>query len=346
MPALSRKAIPAGAAHERRLEAARQPRVVYFSRGYAPFTSGPRAIVARDLCAALADAGASVLAVVRAATEPVGLARRLSLEPPRPGGTTTYEGLSIDGRARVVLQVGAADPTRAELGAWLSEYFERWHDRPDLVCMGAGTESLRPTRVEAVIEERRLGFFPGIDQVAFRAPPDPVARKPAAKLAVQRRLGLPVRGRAPLVVAVGARDASLWSAELEQVFDRAAAQIVNDDPTAEPAERRELYQAADFALLIHDAPEDGPSDLAPAAFGAVPIAPRDGRYETVLAEAHLPSGTGTAFLFAPDPDRLTAAARAALRAYAHPGFATLCRHAASLDLGWARPAHRVLAALR
>jgi hypothetical protein len=346
MAAVSRKALPPRGARKPGNQPIRTPRVVYFARGYAPFTSGPQAVVARDLCAALAEAGAAVLAVARTPTHPAGLARRLTLSPAQPGGTTLYEGLSIDGRTRVALIVGDADPSGARLGAWLSEYFERWHDSVDLVCMGRDTEAMRPTRVETVLEERRLGFLPGIDQIAFRAPREVLALKPAAKLAVQRRLGLPVRAHAPLIVAVGARDASLWSDGLERELDRAGAQLVPEDLTADLAQRRELYAAADFALLVHDAPEDGPGDLAPAAFGAVPIAPRDGCYETVLTEVHLPSRTGTSFLFAPEADRLIAATRAALRAYRHADFAAVARHASELDLGWARPAHRILAALR
>lgn len=346
MAAVSRKALPPRGARKPGIRPIRAPRVVYFARGYAPFTPGPRAVVARDLCAALAEAGAAVLAVVRTTARPAGLARRLTEEPTHPDGTTTFEGRSIDGRARVVLLGGDTDPSGATLGAWLSAYFERWHDSLDLVCMGRDTEALRPTRVEKVIEERRLGFCSGIDQIAFRAPREVLALKPAAKLAVQHRLGLPVRANAPLLVAVGARDPSLWSAELERELDRAGAQLVTEETGIDLAQRRQLYAAADFALLIHDAPEDGPGDLAPAVFGAVPIAPRDGCYETVLTEAHLPSRTGTAFLFAPEAARLVAATRAALRAYRHPDFNAVARHASELDLGWARPAHRILAALR
>ncbi len=337
-------------------------RVLYSTPEIAPFAGdGPESALARCLAAGLVRAGAWVT-VAAPWTEPAApsrLARRLSPAATSRGPVTVYEG-PLPGGGGEVLLVEIGDPT-AVVEAALSLA------RPDVVHLALGDDALAAAlaaRGIPAVRDEELELAAGVDTARWPRPADATAGKPAAKRRAQRALGLPPVATAPLFVAELTPshpiDPLLWSGELESLLAAAGAQLVvvhagdGDGPAprsrrattvtgADDERRRELLWAADFAILAHE-PTRGPSNLHAARYGAVPIAPREAPYAGTLVELDLTTATGSGIFYAPDPERLVAAARRALRAYAHPHFPAVARGAARLDLGWLRPARAALGA--
>ncbi len=337
-------------------------RVLYSTPEIAPFVgAGPESALARCLAAGLVQAGArvTVAAPWHEAEPPSRLARRLSPAPTSRGPVTVFEG-PLPGGGGQVLVAATDDPIAVVEAALACEGADIAH-----LALGgdAALATLAARGIPALLDDD-LELTPGIDPARWPRPTGALADKPAAKRRAQVALGLPPLATAPLFVAESTPshpiDPLLWSDELEAVLAAAGALLVvvhaGSDAALAPRsrrattvvgarddERRRILAAADFAILAHE-PSRGPSDLQSARYGAVPIAPRETPYTNTLVELDLATTTGTGIFYAPDPERLVAAIRRALRAYAHPHFAATARGAARLDLDWLRPARVALGA--
>lgn len=337
-------------------------RVLYSTPEIAPFTgAGPESALARCLAAGLVRAGArvTVAAPWTAAEPPSRLARRLAPAPTSRGPVAVFEGPLPGGGGQVLL--AATDDPIAVIEAALA------CGPADVAHLALGGDAALATLaargIPALLDDD-LELTPGIDPARWPRPADAMADKPAAKRRAQLAHGLPPLATAPLFVAESTPsqpiDPLLWSDDLEAELATAGAQLLvvhagdGDSPApssrraatvvgAGDDQRRQLLAAADFAILAHE-PSRGPSDLHAARYGAVPIAPREAPYTNTLVELDLATATGSGIFYAPDPERLVAAVRRALRAHRHPHFAATARGTARLDLDWLRPARVALGA--
>jgi len=104
---------------------------------------------------------------------------------------------------------------------------------------------------------------------------------------------------------------------------------------------RQLYAAADLALVLSAGGPGGNRQLFAQRYGAVPIAFATGGLVDAIVDADVELETGTGFLFdALDADALLGALSRAFSAYGNPAFARLRRRVMRLDVAWDRPARR------
>ena len=250
-------------------------------------------------------------------------------------------------------------------------------DAPSLVA------SVKESLMGALGAREVRGIVNGIDAALWNPLTDPLlpARfdpvdlrgKARCKSAIQRELGLPVRGDLPLLM-VWAVPSTSSAEEVEpwRRFIKVVARLMRNDiqvvcvgaPTGEAQLNEALAEfqdrwpdrfqvrpaakalehhalgAADLALTLSDhAPAPTPALIA-QRYGAVPVAPAVGAMldSVVDCDAKLRSGTG--FLYAPrDEDALLATLRRALAAtQLGNDFVELQRRVMRLDSSWERSA--------
>ncbi len=104
---------------------------------------------------------------------------------------------------------------------------------------------------------------------------------------------------------------------------------------------RQLFAAADLALVLSAGGPGGNRQLFAQRYGAVPIAFATGALVDAIVDADAELDTGTGFLFdALDAEALNGALSRAFSAYGNPAFARLRRRVMRLDVAWDRPARR------
>ncbi len=104
---------------------------------------------------------------------------------------------------------------------------------------------------------------------------------------------------------------------------------------------RQLYAAADLALVLATGGPGGNRQLFAQRYGAVPIAYASGGLVDAIVDADAGLETGTGFLFdVLEPEALLGALSRAFSAYGNPAFARLRRRVMRLDLAWDRAARR------
>jgi len=104
---------------------------------------------------------------------------------------------------------------------------------------------------------------------------------------------------------------------------------------------RQLFAAADLALVLSAGGPGGTRQLFAQRYGAVPVAFASGGLVDAIVDADVDLETGTGFLFdALDSDSLLGALSRAFSAYGNPAFARLRRRVMRLDVAWDRPARR------
>lgn len=239
---------------------------------------------------------------------------------------------------------------------------------------GLGLEGVLRQRGSALV-----GILNGIDQSIWNPATDPSlvsrydAESPGAKgrckADLQRRLGLPVEPRLPLLGTVSRlaweKGLDVLAKALERLLraDVQVAVLGKGEPAQEAAFRKLADQWRDRMVYVNEVPEPlahqlyagadlfvMPSRFEPCGlaqmyaqrYGTPPIVhATGGLIDTVVdCDAHLETGTG--FVFQDEtPTDLVAAMRRALAAYAQPElFAKLVRRVMKLDHGWDRSARR------
>jgi starch synthase len=106
---------------------------------------------------------------------------------------------------------------------------------------------------------------------------------------------------------------------------------------------RQLYAAADLALILPAPGAGGDRQLFAQRYGAVPIAYAAGSAVDAIVDADAELETGTGFLFdSLDAEAMLGGLSRAFSAYGSPKFARVRRRVMRLDLTWDRPARRYL----
>lgn len=362
-------------------------RVLFFVPELSPVSGdSPLALAASFLCRELGASYLDLTVVAPRANdrdpEQFGYARRL--EPiVVPGGEepslelTLFEGMLPSGEGRVFVLDTPDHATALRAGLDLARQRDLW---PHVVHAGRGADGAAAALaafeggdlpMPALVTSSELDIPPGIDEARWQTAPDPVARKPEAKLELQRAWGLPPRAKTPLVAVLGpacslasadgsAAELTGLDAQLALLADREADRelvtrlrdLASRNPTRvatrvaeDDSSVRAVLEAADLVLLPSPHPTDAFSPLYCVHFGAAPIAPNQGDFSKLLVDFDPRSGTGNGFLFAPDSASGAAAAtRRAVRAY-HQGpkqFEILARRLASMDVSWTTAALRHL----
>jgi len=240
--------------------------------------------------------------------------------------------------------------------------------------MGAKLEGVLRARGESL-----LGIVNGVDYAVWNPATDPAiaarydaedfSNKARCKGALQKELGLPIDGQAPLFVVVGRmvdqKGTDIATAALPKLLRGTDAQVVfagDGEPglvaaveavVAKAAGRaafvraasetvvHRMFAGADFAIVPSRYEPCGLVQMYAQRYGALPVAHATGGLVDTIVDADAKLETGTGFLFdAPSHDALLGAAERAVAARTLPRFAALVRRAMRLDRGWDRPARR------
>lgn len=223
------------------------------------------------------------------------------------------------------------------------------------------------------LPEPLIGILGGVDYAVFNPATDAaiesrfdaedVSNKGSCKTALVRAAALELEDR-PLIVAFAAGCGEAEHRQLLHALPRILDQDVgvvitgaNSDlrsaltplledyagslglANAEDGELRRCFAAADFALILRDAPASSAA-MAAQRYGALPIAYAGAGATDVVTDADAELETGTGFLYREGEEALVSAVTRALAAYQHPRFASFRRRVMRRDLGWDRPARR------
>jgi starch synthase len=236
------------------------------------------------------------------------------------------------------------------------------------------------------LKQPMLGIPGGIDYARYNPAIDPLlvarydaedfSQKGTCKTALQRELGLELDLKCPMMFVPGSlRDdlgGQLIVGSLSNMLDQPLSVVVsahpNDSaemadavrrlaqqwpkqltllPTDSPQGRHRALSAADFVLLTAQQSPLDSGHLLAQRYGALPIAIRTGHYASSLVDCDAKLETGSAFLFdEPSIAALTGAVARAVTAWGRPEFDRLRRRTMRQDLGWERPARRMLQVYR
>jgi len=218
---------------------------------------------------------------------------------------------------------------------------------------------------------------PAIDPLlAARYDAEDFSQKGTCKTALQRELGLDLELDCPLFFVPGPFDTEasmrLLTGSLLRIIDQPlslviAARAADESEVARlalslaqkwpkrvallnvdtaPAFHRAL-SAADFTLLTGQKSPLETNHLFAQRYGALPVAIAAGIFEDSLVDCDSKLETGNAFQFRESTaeDLLGAVARA-VTAFKHPDFDKLRRRTMKKDLGWERPARRMVQVYR
>ena len=187
--------------------------------------------------------------------------------------------------------------------------------------------------------------------------------------ALQRELGLPHEGGAPILASVGRlaeqKGVDALLAAIPKILRATDAQIVvagDGDPkmaerlteaasksqgrmvfvgAAPEAQVHRIFAGADFVLLPSRYEPCGLVQLYAQRYGTLPVANATGGFIDTIVDCDARLETGSGFLFlGVTPANLVAAVERAVVARASPGWASLVKRVMRLDRGWERPARR------
>jgi len=231
-----------------------------------------------------------------------------------------------------------------------------------------------------------VGILGGIDYSKMNPAIDPLiaarydaedhSQKGTCKTALQRELGLELDQNRPLFFFPGPLSSDLagsaFAQSIERLLDQPLSLVVGqdeDDDEFLSAEVRNIAQkwpsrvatlalgaaqplhramsGADFVIL---ATPRSPLDTTPLfaqRYGTLPIALARGIYADSLVDADAKLETGHAFLFEREvAEEVLGAVARAVTAYGQPEFVRFRRRAMRRDLGWERPARRMVQVYR
>ena len=186
---------------------------------------------------------------------------------------------------------------------------------------------------------------------------------------MQRELGLPLDGQAPLVACVGRvveqKGMDLLASALPRILRGTDAQVVvagEGEPgliatlqaaiakshgravfaqAASEALVHRIFAGADIMLVPSRYEPCGLVQLYAQRYGALPVARATGGLVDTIVDCDAKLETGTGFLFEePTADALLGATERALAARTLPRWQALMRRVMKLDRGWERPARR------
>jgi starch synthase len=236
--------------------------------------------------------------------------------------------------------------------------------------------------VVAKLEKPPLGIQGGIDYARYNPAIDPLlaarydaedfSQKNTCKTALQRELGLDLDLNCPLFFVPGpiaeGPGAQPLRCCLEKMLDQPLSVVIalnsTDDAdmvdvathmasqwpgrsatlntdTAQAMHR--ALSAADFVLLASGNSPVETNHLLAQRYGAVPIAIAKGVFLDNLVDCDAKLDTGCAFLFGDETaEGLLGAVARAVTAFGRPEFERLRRRIMKRDMGWERPARRML----
>jgi starch synthase len=239
---------------------------------------------------------------------------------------------------------------------------------------GAGLDGVLRGRSESL-----LGITNGIDYAIWNPATDPAlaarydaedfSNKARCKGALQRELGLPIEGVAPLLAYVGRmveqKGTNLFAAAMPKVLRATEAQIVlagDGDPSLVAAVESAVEKSHGRAKFVRGASEEVvhrmfagadlvaiPSRYEPCGlvqmyaqrYGALPVARATGGLLDTIVDCDAKLETGTGFLFEEaSVESLLAATERAIAARRLARWPALVRRALRLDRSWDRPARR------
>jgi starch synthase len=261
--------------------------------------------------------------------------------------------------------------TTADAVTTVSPTYAREIQMPD---HGAKLDGVLRARGEGL-----LGIANGIDYAVWNPATDPAlvvrydaegaANKARSKGALQKELGLPIDGQAPLVAYVGRmveqKGTDLVAAAAPKLLRGTDAQLViaGDgegslvsavEAAVAKSHGRAAFARAAGESLVHRIFAGAdlvvvPSRYEPCGlvqmygqrYGALPVAHATGGLVDTIVDCDAKLETGTGFLFdAPTVDALLGATERAIAARALPRWPDVVRRAMRLDRGWERPARR------
>jgi len=236
--------------------------------------------------------------------------------------------------------------------------------------------------LDGVLREREgglVGIVNGVDYAVWNPATDPalVARydaedptnKARCKGALQREVGLPIDGAAPLIAFVGrlaeqkgvdvllgvlprlqrVSDAQVLIAgdgdpsivgAIEATVAKSNGRVVFARAASEPLVHR-VFAASDFVCVPSRFEPCGLVQLYAQRYGALPVAHATGGLVDTIVDCDSKLETGTGFLFdAPAKDALLGALERAIAARVLPRWPALVRRVMRLDRGWEGPARR------
>ena len=240
----------------------------------------------------------------------------------------------------------------------------------------------RGARLDGLLRERGeklVGIVNGVDHAVWNPATDPAlaarydaedfTNKARCKGALQKELGLPLDGHAPLVLCVGrmveqkgtdlavtatpkllrGTDAQVVFAgdgapsiveAVEAVVARSHGRAVFARAASEPLVHR-MFAGADLVLVPSRYEPCGLVQMYAQRYGALPVARATGGLIDTIVDCDASLETGTGFLFEEATcESLLGAAERAIAARALPRWPGLVRRAMRLDRGWDRPARR------
>jgi starch synthase len=214
----------------------------------------------------------------------------------------------------------------------------------DLAVYNPATDAALPTRFDAAAPEAKGNARTavlralGLDTPTSR-PVVLVETAPNGAPAITTLLGaLPALARLQVQLIVAGFGAA--PADAAEVLD-ALAPLVHWIPEVDPAERRRLLAAADFALCIDRHAPTARALAQAARYGTIPIAYATDAVPDRVVDADASLETGTGFLFDAMTQRaLTGAVARAVAAYSRPGLGALRRRVMRRDYAWDGPARR------
>ncbi len=232
--------------------------------------------------------------------------------------------------------------------------------------------------VLAALPEPVLGIPGGVDYATCNPATDTAlesrfdaedpSNKGRSKMAALKKLELELELDRPLLVFLGDLDrepgADALFQALPEILKLDLALVLANTGSAAAAERfqavareyagdlscvsnvddrfaRQLFAAADLALVLSTGGPGGSRQLFAQRYGAVPIAFATGGLLDAIVDADAELETGTGFLFdVLEAEALLGALSRAFSAYGNPAFARLRRRVMRLDLAWDRAARR------
>jgi starch synthase len=239
---------------------------------------------------------------------------------------------------------------------------------------GAGLDGVLRERGDALV-----GIVNGVDYAVWNPATDPAlvarfdaedaANKARCKGALQREVGLPLDGDAPLVAFIGRlveqKGMDLVLAMLPKLLRGTDAQVViagDGEPAivaaiegaaarsnervvfaraaSEPLAHR-IFAGADLVLVPSRYEPCGLVQLYAQRYGALPVAHATGGLVDTIVDCDAKLETGTGFLFGePTAEALLGAIERAVAARTLPRWPGLVRRVMRLDRGWDGPARR------
>jgi starch synthase len=240
----------------------------------------------------------------------------------------------------------------------------------------------RGARLDGVLRARGeslVGITNGVDYAVWNPATDPAiasrydaedfGNKARCKGALQRELGLPLDGAAPLVAYVGRmveqKGTDLIAAAIPKLLRASDAQVVvagDGDASlvgaieaavakahgrgafargASEALVHRIFAGADLVLVPSRYEPCGLVQMYAQRYGALPVAHATGGLCDTIVDCDAKLETGTGFLFdEPTVDALVGGAERAMAARGFPRWLALVRRVMRLDRGWDRPGRR------